>query len=255
MIVVLLVALCAFSGKRTLDKAFKQRSKEATQHGNYKSLPQFEVIAVAPCCRPALPPRANCCTSSAAAHCHPLAQHFSAVLPPRPAPHASTGRCFSSVRRVHRSPFARRARPQSAEGDGGAEQSATELTSVGGAAKSGDEAQRALAREVAAESGCPYGPVVSLLRCWMAVMVLSLLKARAKRKERPPPSHATGWRARMLRGVTRRRQALPGVAFALPSRRLALRSRRLALRVATSRSTQDLLCALRQGAFLCCCRT
>lgn len=43
MIVVLLVALCAFSGKRTLDKAFKQRTKEATQHGTYKSLPQTEV--------------------------------------------------------------------------------------------------------------------------------------------------------------------------------------------------------------------
>ena len=78
--------------------------------------------------------------------------------------------------------------PQSAEGDSGAEQSATELMSVDGQARSGNEAQRTLAQEVAAESGCPYGPLVSLLRCWMAVMVLSLLKARIPR--RLPPCRA-----------------------------------------------------------------
>ena len=43
LIVVLLVALCAFSGKRTLDKAWKQREKENKGNkGAYKPLAQVE---------------------------------------------------------------------------------------------------------------------------------------------------------------------------------------------------------------------
>ena len=128
LIVALLVLLCAFSGHRTLDKAWKQRAKESASGGKgaYKSLLQ------------------------------------AGSAPDEEGTELVAASSLSA----------------DAEGAEGAEGAAS---GGGGASGSDDvsasgDARRALAREVAEESACPYSALLSLLRTWVCCMALSALK-------------------------------------------------------------------------------
>ena len=140
LIVALLVLLCAFSGHRTLDKAWKQRAKEsanAESRGVYKPL----------------------------------------LLPTDEE--GEPGEVDGAEEGTELVPIAS---PGSADGRGG---EAAGGEAAGGEAASGGqadaatarrEARKNLAREIAEESACPYGALLSLLRTWVCCMALSALK-------------------------------------------------------------------------------
>ena len=107
LIVLLLVLLCAYSGKRTIDQAWKRYAKESQQAASattaYAKVPQEEVEMQSP----------------------------------------------------------------------GAPQAASESTTE---SQGVPQDEKALAKEVDAESAFPWGSLLKLVRTWLAVMGLSLLK-------------------------------------------------------------------------------